>query len=157
MKDLKLQDVRGLGGKLGDQVEHELGGILHCGQAWSFTIDQLKNKFGESQGLSPLSLTISGLWLYNIVRGVCDAKVTEKDAPKTMGCVKNFKGAPQTSLEVVSNWLSTLSCELYSRVLDEYETHKRWPKTLTLYANKKSKITTFPTRYVIILSSLVST
>ncbi|KAL3899751.1 MAG: hypothetical protein SGCHY_001818 [Lobulomycetales sp.] len=138
MRHLKIDEIRFLGGKFGDQVLQRLG-VQACGDAWKFSVDQLKSKFGDAQGI----------WLYNIVRGICDAKVAERNEPKSMGSTKSFRprlNLPQEK-EKIKNWISTLSCELYSRVLDEYEDYRRWPRIMTLHLNGRSKVIAFPSRH----------
>ncbi len=60
MEDLPYTKIRGLGGKLGAEIES----IFHvetAGQLWKYALSDMQAAFGEP----------SGSWLYHIVRGHC--------------------------------------------------------------------------------------
>jgi hypothetical protein len=48
-----------------------------------------------------------------------------------MGACKSFRPFVENS-EQIERWLEILAAELFSRLLDEYELRKRWPKTITV-------------------------
>lgn len=62
-----------------------------------------------------------------------------------MGATKSFR--PPIAGKEAIHWINTLSCELYSRVHDEFDSNKRWPKQLTFHMRKKSKVSHFPGRF----------
>jgi len=74
MKDLPFQKIRSLGGKLGDEIETELQ-VTTAGDLWKYSLDFLMKRFGEG----------TGLWLYNITRGICreegEREREKKDIP----------------------------------------------------------------------------
>jgi DNA polymerase eta len=124
MKDLDFSKIRGLGGKLGEELENILQ-VEKAGELWATSLDSLQNNLGDA----------NGLWVYQISRGICHDPVTPNEAVKSMAACKSFRPSISTD-EKLSQWLDILSVELYTRLLDDYEMTKRWPKTLCLIANR---------------------
>ncbi|KAL1920390.1 uncharacterized protein VTP21DRAFT_767 [Calcarisporiella thermophila] len=119
MRNLPFQKIRNLGGKLGKEVEAELE-VVTAGDLWQYSEEELQAKFG------------SGLWLYNISRGIDFSEVTPvKENNKSMMCAKSFPKPIRTDNEV-KHWIGVLSSELYSRVTSNFEANSHWPKTLVL-------------------------
>ena len=60
-----------------------------------------------------------------------NVKVVENSLVKSMAACKTFR-PNLTTTEQISSWIEILSSELYGRIIDEYETNSRRPKTLIL-------------------------
>ncbi|KAJ3389042.1 DNA-directed DNA polymerase eta rad30 [Lobulomyces angularis] len=146
MKELPFKNIRNLGGKLGREVK-EWSNVTFAGELWSYSVEKLQEKFGEE----------FGYWLYNIVRGVCNAevKVPDENKSKTMAANKSFR-SPVRDVEQGRHWLNILSSELYTRLLEENEMNSRWPKTIAVHCFSKSKSSNFPNKYKIKSPSDVS-
>ncbi|KAJ3299161.1 DNA-directed DNA polymerase eta rad30 [Borealophlyctis nickersoniae] len=119
MESLPMSKIRNLGGKLGEQVEAELG-IENAGELWKYPLDVLKSKFGDGVGV----------WLHDICRGICHDEVTERNMTKSMAACKSLRPSI-TKDEEARHWLGILSAELFTRLQDDYELNQRWPKTLS--------------------------
>ncbi|KAI8906096.1 hypothetical protein DFJ77DRAFT_412911, partial [Powellomyces hirtus] len=138
LETLPMSKIRNLGGKLGTEVEAELG-VVNAGDVWKFSVEALKTKFGES----------TGVWLHNIVRGIDHDPVTETSIPKSMMAAKSLR-PPIHKAEQLSHWLNILSNELYTRLIDDHALHARWPRTITFHTksprdpNSHSKRTDLP-------------
>ncbi|TPX49243.1 DNA-directed DNA polymerase [Synchytrium endobioticum] len=120
MKTLPFDKIRGLGGKLGDLIGEHLQ-IEHAGDLWVYSEAQLTARYGET-----------GVWLYNICRGICRGEVKERAEAKSMNACKALRPALQKEQDL-RNWMSILASELYTRVHDEFDETSRWPKTFSLH------------------------
>ncbi|KAI9307098.1 hypothetical protein BJ944DRAFT_198223 [Cunninghamella echinulata] len=120
MKDIQLSKIRNLGGKFGNSVEQEYK-AEKAGDLWKYSKEELQDKFGLS----------SGLWLYNIVRGIDNEEVTPHKAPKSLIASKSMY-PPITEQRELSPWFSMLSGEIYNRIMTNYHDHQTWPKTLSV-------------------------
>ena len=61
MKDLPISKIKGLGGKLGAEIESAFGKSF-CGELWTIPIEAFKKRFDHE----------TGIWIYNIIRGIDD-------------------------------------------------------------------------------------
>lgn len=120
MSSLPVTKIRNLGGKLGSEVLEKLGVEL-CGQVWPFSLGEIKSKFGDA----------TGVWLYNIVRGICHDPVTETSLPKSLSSHKALRPPIKQSSQL-HHWIGILASELYTRVMDELELRNRYPKTISV-------------------------
>ncbi|KAI9320760.1 hypothetical protein BX666DRAFT_1230602 [Dichotomocladium elegans] len=121
MKDIPFTKIRNLGGKLGNEVETDLG-IQTAGDVWKYSLGTLQEKFGDS----------TGLWIYKAVRGDDDEDVNVTKAPKSLMAAKSFR-PPVKSPDEMQRWLNILSAELYTRILTNSEDFSLWPKTLAIH------------------------
>ncbi|KAI7879386.1 DNA/RNA polymerase [Lichtheimia hyalospora FSU 10163] len=121
MHDMPFMNIRNLGGKLGNEVEADLG-ISTAGDVWQFSLEDLQQKFGES----------TGTWIYNIVRGEDDEEVTPTKAPKSLMAAKSFV-SPVTDAKQMQIWIGIMSAELHNRIMTNLEDFSLWPKTLTVH------------------------
>jgi DNA polymerase eta len=88
-------------------------------------LDELQQKFGDS----------SGLWLYNIVRGIDNEDVILLKAPKSLMASKTIR-PPITRRQDLIPWYAVLSGELHARVLTNWNENHSWPKTLSVSPNE---------------------
>ncbi|GAA5804315.1 hypothetical protein HPULCUR_009802 [Helicostylum pulchrum] len=120
MADVPFKKIRNLGGKLGAEVGSDLE-ISNARELWKYSIKELQDKFGVS----------TGLYIYNICRGVDDEEVTSMKAPKSLMAAKAFNPAIQNPTQM-QPWFSILSVELHTRILRNYEDFGTWPKNITI-------------------------
>ncbi|KAL0084776.1 hypothetical protein F4703DRAFT_1855938 [Phycomyces blakesleeanus] len=121
MKDIPFTKIRNLGGKLGSEVESDLK-IDKASDLWQYNIEFLQAKYGQS----------TGIWLYNISRGIDNEEVNATKAPKSLMAAKSMR-QPVTTAKEMERWLSTLCAELHTRVTTNLEDYGSWPKTLSLH------------------------
>ncbi|KAI1820086.1 impB/mucB/samB family protein [Xylaria intraflava] len=122
LSDMKFTKIRNLGGKLGDQVKSifntdSIKEMLHI------SVEQLKLKLGDD----------TGLWFYNIIRGIDLSEVTSRTQIKSMLSAKSFQPSIN-SLESAVKWLRIFSADIFSRLIEEgVLENKRRPKTIHLH------------------------
>ncbi|CDS09752.1 hypothetical protein LRAMOSA02429 [Lichtheimia ramosa] len=121
MRDMPFMNIRNLGGKLGNEVETDLG-ISTAGDVWQFSLEDLQRRFGES----------TGTWIYNIVRGEDDEEVMPTKAPRSLMAAKSFV-KPVKDAKQMQNWIGIMSAELHNRIMTNLEDFSLWPKTLTIH------------------------
>ncbi|GAA6039453.1 hypothetical protein JCM8097_009555 [Rhodosporidiobolus ruineniae] len=120
LRPLPFQKIRNLGGKLGTAVK-ETYEAETVGDLLKFTLPELKAKLGDD----------SGVWLWEIVRGLDYTEVETKTQVKSMLSSKNFRPYISTYGEVL-HWLNILATELHLRLKDaREESPGLWPKTIT--------------------------
>ncbi|KAI9493499.1 hypothetical protein BDB00DRAFT_374221 [Zychaea mexicana] len=120
MREIPFTKIRNLGGKLGNEVESELG-IETAGDVWKYDLEDLQKRFGES----------TGLWIYNVVRGDDEEEVNVTKAPKSLMASKSHRPPVRTS-EDMYRWMGILSAELHNRILTNFEDFQQWPRTISL-------------------------
>ncbi|KAI9270751.1 hypothetical protein BDA99DRAFT_502608 [Phascolomyces articulosus] len=126
MRDIPFTSIRNMGGKLGTEVESELG-VETAGDIWKYPLEDLQRQFGES----------NGLWIYNIARGDDDEEVTATKAPKSLMAAKSLTPYARTKNEV-QQWVRIMSAELHSRIWNHLEGFNQWPKTLLMTLRLKN-------------------
>ncbi|KAI7906601.1 uncharacterized protein BX663DRAFT_198676 [Cokeromyces recurvatus] len=120
MRDIPFTKIRNFGGKLGNEVGSEFE-ILKSSELWQFSIEDFQKKFGES----------TGIYLYNICRGIDNEEVSPTKAPKSMMAAKSFNPSIKTPQEM-EKWFSILAAELRNRIMRHFEEYGTWPKTITI-------------------------
>ncbi|KAL8286986.1 hypothetical protein RQP46_003992 [Phenoliferia psychrophenolica] len=112
--------IRNLGGKLGASIA-EAYEAETVQDLLSVSVQELQRKMGEE----------SGMWVWEIVRGLDFSEVEAKTQVKSMLSSKNFKPAISKFSEV-SHWMAILATELHLRLLEAREISPGlWPKTIT--------------------------
>ncbi|BGP16689.1 hypothetical protein JCM10213_000394 [Rhodosporidiobolus nylandii] len=120
LRPMPFQKIKNLGGKLGTAVK-EAYEAETVEDLLKFTLPELKAKLGED----------SGMWLWEIVRGLDYTEVETKTQVKSMLSSKNFRPYISTYGEVY-HWLQILATELHLRLSDARERSPGlWPKTIT--------------------------
>ncbi|GAA5983899.1 hypothetical protein JCM10908_005967 [Rhodotorula pacifica] len=120
LRPMPFQKIRNLGGKLGNAVK-ETYEANTVGDLLEYSLPELKAKIGDS----------SGMWLWEIVRGLDYTEVDPKTAVKSMLSSKNFRPYINKYGEVM-HWMNILATELHLRLNDaREETPGLWPKTIT--------------------------
>ncbi|BGP25082.1 DNA polymeraseeta subunit [Rhodotorula toruloides] len=120
LRPMPFQKIRNLGGKLGTAVQ-EAYQANTVGDLLKFSLAELKAKLGDS----------SGMWLWEIVRGLDYTEVDTKTQVKSMLSSKNFRPSIKTYGETI-HWLNILSTELHLRLTEAREDSPGlWPKTIT--------------------------
>ncbi|TDH72635.1 hypothetical protein CCR75_002770 [Bremia lactucae] len=149
MKSLPMRKIRGLGGKLGKQLEGiyvslcpgEVDVVSHRRISADETAKKLTaNAFLQRCGLTELTKHV-GKKLATHVHRICqgddgDEPVQEKKVyVKTLGCVKQFdqrSGSALTRVEQLQYWVHLLCEEIIIRCEDERIENKRFPSQLTI-------------------------
>lgn len=126
MDDIPLRKLRGLGGKLGTEVEAL--GVTTAGEATRLSMEELQSKLENHKFAE---------FVYNSVRGIDDSEVRERDKTKSFLAAKSFKS--QFSLSSVEEtWIPLLADELAERLMVDSELNNRDAKTLTISFRMKS-------------------
>ncbi|XP_014469097.1 PREDICTED: DNA polymerase eta [Dinoponera quadriceps] len=119
---LPVKKVRNLGGKFGDIVVESLGCKV-MGDLMQYPLEQLQKHFDEK----------TGLWLYNIARGIDNEPVTNRLLSKSVGACKKFPGKQAiTSLEVLKHWAGDLAAEVCERLEQDLAENQRRATLLTV-------------------------
>ncbi|CAO3595208.1 unnamed protein product [Absidia cylindrospora] len=129
MEDIPFTKIWNLGGKFGKEVKCEYN-IQKAGDLWKYSLEELQHRFGDT----------SGLWLYNIVRGIDDEEVNVIKGSKSLMSTKSIY-PPITSEQDLIPWYAVLSAELHSRIITNWNERHLWPKTLSISykTSKQSK------------------
>lgn len=120
MADVPLRKLRGLGGKLGKEVEAL--GVATAGEATALSIEKLEKALGQRK---------LAVFVYNSVRGKDDSEVSERDKTKSLLAAKSF-GSQYSLAPVEKQWLPILAEELAERLLADLELYNRDAKTLVV-------------------------
>ncbi|XP_055617214.1 DNA polymerase eta isoform X1 [Toxorhynchites rutilus septentrionalis] len=119
---LQIKKVKGLGGKLGEQV-CELLKIQFMSELCNFSEKILQTHFDERMGS----------WMYLIARGIDLEAVTPKFNSKSIGCCKRFPGKNALSgFASLKHWLQELSIEIQERLKKDIEENNRSAKQITV-------------------------
>uniref|UniRef100_A0A182QTL6 DNA polymerase eta n=1 Tax=Anopheles farauti TaxID=69004 RepID=A0A182QTL6_9DIPT len=119
---LPLKKVKGLGGKLGDQVCEVLK-IKFMSELVQFPESLLQQHFDERMGS----------WMYLMARGIDLEAVTAKFHSKSIGCCKRFPGKNAiTGLATLTHWLNELATEVNERLEKDLDENNRTAKQLTI-------------------------
>ncbi|XP_055551666.1 DNA polymerase eta [Wyeomyia smithii] len=119
---LSIKKVKGLGGKLGDQV-CELLKIQFMSELAKFPEKLLQSHFEERMGS----------WMFLIARGIDLEAVTPKFNSKSIGCCKRFPGKNAIlGLATLKHWLGELASEIQERLEKDMDENGRVAKQLTV-------------------------
>ncbi|XP_052865482.1 DNA polymerase eta [Anopheles cruzii] len=119
---LPVKKVKGLGGKLGDQV-CELLKIQFMSELVQFPEALLQQHFDERLGS----------WMYLMARGIDLETVTAKFHSKSIGCCKRFPGKNAiTGLATLQHWLNELATEVVERLEKDLDENNRTAKQMTV-------------------------
>lgn len=123
LSDFKFTKIRGLGGKLGEQITSSFGTDT-VKDLLPIPIEQLKQKLGDD----------TGTWVYQIIRGNDSSEVNSRTQIKSMLSAKSFRPTINT-VEQAHRWLRIFVADIYSRLVDEgVLENKRRPKTINLHS-----------------------
>jgi len=128
MRTIELSDIRGLGGKLGEEVSTFLrsqdtpktDGTFRAIALQAVPERLLIRQFGEK----------TGRWLHRICRGLDTDPVSPNLRPKSINCFKSFSTI--TAMAPLLRWLDVLCGELTDRIAADHALFKRRPRVLTL-------------------------
>ncbi|XP_046491410.1 DNA polymerase eta [Neodiprion pinetum] len=119
---LPVKKVRNLGGKFGDVVIESLGCNVMA-DLLSYSLKDLQTRFDDK----------TGLWLYNIARGMDNEPVTSRLISKSIGSCKNFPGKRAiVAKETLDHWVTQLSLEMAERLDQDAEENNRKATLLTV-------------------------
>ena len=122
LSDFKFAKIRGLGGKLGDQITSAFNTDT-VKDLLAVPVEQLKQKLGDD----------TGTWVFQIIRGIDSSEVNSRTQIKSMLSAKSFRPSINTP-EQAHRWLRIFSADIYSRLVEEGVLgNKRRPKTLTIH------------------------
>lgn len=122
LSDFKFTKIRGLGGKLGDQVSAAFDTDT-VKDLLLVPVEQLKQKLGDD----------TGMWVYQNIRGVDTSEVNARTQIKSMLSAKSFRPSVNTT-EQAKRWLRIFVADIYSRLVEEgVLENKRRPKTINLH------------------------
>ncbi|XP_017876816.1 DNA polymerase eta isoform X2 [Ceratina calcarata] len=134
---LPVKKVRNLGGKFGDIVVESLNCNV-MGDLLQYSLQYLQKRFDEK----------TGLWLYNIARGIDNEPVTTRLVSKSIGACKKFPGRQAiTSSDVLRHWAGELSAEVCERLeKDRTENERRATLVVVCYHYYQNKTTVSQSR-----------
>ncbi|XP_053693380.1 DNA polymerase eta [Sabethes cyaneus] len=119
---LPVKKVKGLGGKLGDQL-CELLKVQFMSELLKFPEKLLQSHFDERMGT----------WMFFIARGIDLEAVTPKFNSKSIGCCKRFPGKNAIlGLATLKHWLGELALEIQERLEKDMDENSRLAKQLTV-------------------------
>ena len=114
-ENLKVTKVRGLGGKLGDSVVHQLG-VETMGQLSQLSAAEIGSKFEPK----------TAHWLLGLCKGKDGEIVKERELPKSIGCGKNFRGKEKLDTKKkVEEKVENLVEELVERLEEDRDDYSR--------------------------------
>ncbi|GAA6064188.1 hypothetical protein JCM10212_005769 [Sporobolomyces blumeae] len=120
LKPMPFQKIRNLGGKLGNAVK-ETYEAETVEDLQKYSLEELQSKLGDD----------SGVWLWEVCRGLDFTEVETKTQFKSMLSSKNFRPYITKYSEVI-HWLNILATELHLRLTEAREDSPGlWPKTIT--------------------------
>ncbi|SGY21900.1 BQ5605_C016g08290 [Microbotryum silenes-dioicae] len=124
LRPMPFQKIRNLGGKLGISVK-EAYDAETVNDLLDYTLIDMQSKLGDD----------SGLWLWEIIRGLDFGEVEPKTHVKSMLSSKNFRPTISKFKEVVStpacHWMNILATELHLRLCEARRLDPSlWPKTV---------------------------
>ncbi|TVY83937.1 N-acetyltransferase eso1 [Lachnellula suecica] len=122
LSDFKFTKIRGLGGKLGEQITASFKTDT-VQELLPIPVEQLKQKLGDD----------TGIWIYQIIRGNDTSEVNSRTQIKSMLSAKSFRPSINTQ-EAAVRWLRIFTADIYSRLVEEgVVENKRRPKTMNLH------------------------
>jgi DNA polymerase eta len=122
LADFKFTKIRGLGGKLGEQISSAFNTDT-VKDLLRVPIEQFKQKLGDD----------TGSWVYSIIRGNDSSEVNSRTQIKSMLSAKSFRPSINTA-EEAERWLRIFVADIYSRLVEEgVLENKRRPKTMNLH------------------------
>jgi DNA polymerase eta len=122
LSDFKYTKIRGLGGKLGEQIT-SIFNTDTVKDLLPAPIEQLKQKLGDD----------TGTWVYHIIRGNDSSEVNSRTQIKSMLSAKSFQPSVNTA-EQAHRWLRIFVADIYSRLVEEgVLENRRRPKTINLH------------------------
>ncbi|CAH1791744.1 unnamed protein product [Owenia fusiformis] len=129
---LSITKLRSLGGKLGEQLQEQLG-VEKVADLCKYSEQQLQQIFGDKTG------TI----LYGMCRGEEHEPVTARLLPKSVGCGKNFRGREMLDTRTkVKHWIHSLAEEVTERLEKDKLMNKRVAKNMTIGVGQLTKPST---------------
>lgn len=121
LSETKFTKIRGLGGKLGDEVV-KMFGTDKLKDLLEQPLDQLK-RLGDD----------TGTWFYNTIRGEDHSEVNPRTQTKSILSAKAFRPSI-SSFEQGVPWLRIFVADIFSRCVEEgVLENKRRPRTITLH------------------------
>uniref|UniRef100_A0A182P2G4 DNA polymerase eta n=1 Tax=Anopheles epiroticus TaxID=199890 RepID=A0A182P2G4_9DIPT len=140
---LPLKKVKGLGGKLGDQVCEVLK-IKFMSELVQFPESLLQQHFDQRMGS----------WMYLMARGIDLEAVTAKFHSKSIGCCKRFPGKNAiTGLATLNHWLKELASEVTERLEKDLDENNRTAKQLTVsYSQQIDNVDVSSTRSITLVA-----
>lgn len=129
LRDVPLGKLRGLGGKLGKDVQAL--GVSTAGEATRLSKKQLVDALQNDKAAE---------FVFNCVRGIDATPVKPRDLPMTILAAKSF--SPENTLAVVHRtWLPVLAEELVDRLDEDSQLNDRNATTLTVTFRAKAAAT----------------
>lgn len=122
LSGFKFTKIRGLGGKLGEQVSSAFNTDT-VKDLLPVSIEQLKQKLGDD----------TAIWFYQTIRGIDTSEVNSRTQIKSMLSAKSFQPSINTP-EQAKRWLRIFVADIFSRLVEEgVLENKRRPKTINLH------------------------
>lgn len=122
LSDFKFTKIRNLGGKLGDQVVAAFKTDT-VRELLAVSVEQLTQKLGAD----------TGVWLYEIIRGIDTSEVNARTQIKSMLSAKSFRPSINT-IEQAERWLRIFAADIFARLVEDGLLEKRRrPRTVNLH------------------------
>lgn len=119
MSHTRISDVRGFGGKLGEQII-TFSGAIFASDLQVFSEQELCAQFGDK----------TGKWIHRICRGIDDEPVKLNGKPKSILAFKSFSDVNKK--EDLDRWVFLLCQELLTRLRAALPIHHQLPRNLSL-------------------------
>ena len=126
MQELEVNDVRGLGGKLGDSLIQRTN-VKKARDIQQISLETLCTMFGDK----------TGPWIYKICRGIDEEPVKSNLKQKSLLACKSFTHTLQNLQELLP-WVTILCEDVNKRMVPDRKNHHRYPKTLGITARTSS-------------------
>ena len=124
LAQVPLRSVRGLGGKLGEQVAAALPNVRTVGELAGVPPEMLERLFGSST---------TAAWLHDVGCGTLHEEVRPCIAPKSLNALKSFAPFDASTDEAqLVRWLTLIATELLERLAADQRHWGRAPRTLKL-------------------------
>ncbi|KAJ2785289.1 N-acetyltransferase eso1 [Coemansia javaensis] len=141
MRTLPIAAIPSLGGKLGALVEAAFGARTVADLA-AYTLDQLALRLGADQAQH----------VYNRCHGIDDSAVVDNREPGSFSSSKTFYQRPAADMARLERWIVMNSIDLWTRVSEEWDERRRWPRLLgvsfsTIGQHHRAKTVPFPLRH----------
>jgi len=122
LRPLPIARIRGLGGKIGRQLQEDLN-VTSIGELAMVPMASLVRLFGDRMAI----------WIWQASRGIDGEEVKDRILPKSLVTGKGFsKGREIHSIGEATHWVYRLCEDLHSRILLDSTRYQRIPTKLSL-------------------------
>eukprot|EP00834_Sanchytrium_tribonematis_P006036 NODE_413_length_7912_cov_0.917061.p1 type:complete len:478 gc:universal NODE_413_length_7912_cov_0.917061:6264-4831(-) len=118
MENIPIRKIRMLGGLLSRKLSQHCD-AEYAGQLWKYPLSDIQKWLSDDEAIL----------VYNLIRGIDDSEIVLRHEIKSHMSAKSAKLETREELEEL---ILLLSDEILERIMDDYEEHKRWPRTISI-------------------------